>query len=177
MYRGSNRIFVQGFALLLLFLAVPEKTLATSFNAVVDVPAPTDSPCLVTAETLDFGIYDPINGSTATADLQVTCDVPYTIGMDTGGGGGSFATNRRMSGIADGATPAPQGSTAYQLHTRSGADAPVWGLGGGNGELVSADTGTGSQPRVHTVYGRAEAGQLGVFVGLYVASVGVSVNF
>jgi len=120
--------------------------------------------CMVRAEDLDFGIYNPHSGARSSAQLRVRCTigVPYEITLSEGSSG--TVGNRTMV----------QGSDAlpYQLYSDPAAT-QVWGSTAGGGTV--GGTGVGSE-RLYRVHGKIEPGHF-VADGVYVDSVVVTVHY
>lgn len=109
--------------------------------------------CDVTATNLSFGAYNaaagsPLDGS-STINVYCTTGTGYTVALDIGTGGGTFAT-RTISGGGN--------TLNYNLYT-SPARTTVWGDGTASTSTVPG-TGVGLlTANPHTVYGRIAAAQ------------------
>jgi spore coat protein U-like protein len=124
-------------------------------------PLAAAATCSVTATTLAFGTYNPLNGSAtdSTSTITVSCTkgaastetVNYTIALSTGSG---TYTNRTMSSGAQ--------TLNYNLYTAT-ARTTVWGNGTSPTATIAASfsltTASPTQNRAHTVYGRMAAAQ------------------
>lgn len=136
-------------------------------TANMTVSAEVSANCLIAANPLDFGSYDPV-GANASADLDgsssldVTCTdgTSAVIVLDMGTSGGA---NRAMQNGAH--------ELNYELYSDAGRSV-IWGA-------IEADgleyTGTGLQEAV-SVYGRIAAGQ-NVPAGVYSDNVIATVTF
>lgn len=131
---------------------------AATNSSNMNVIAKVKNKCLITANTLDFGEYDPISANSSAAldgasTLSVKC-ANYVCATITLGQG-----NNPASGSSD---PVPlrrmkDGSTnylSYKLY-QNNARTTIWGNTLGTGEPY---TGTGSTTSVN-VYGRVDGGQ------------------
>lgn len=139
-------------------------TATTTFQVTATVP---DS-CVVAAEDLAFGTYDPVSGSEldGSSSIDVTCTLgtSYDIGLDEGVGSGATVSARKMTSGSDLLT--------YSLYQDVGHNT-VWG------DTVSSNTvsGTGTGlVQSYTVYGQIPASQV-VPVGSYADTITVTVTF
>jgi spore coat protein U-like protein len=139
-------------------------TATTSFQVTATVP---DS-CVVAANDLSFGNYDPVSGSdldgSSTIDVTCTLGTSYDIGLDKGVGSGATVASRKMASGSD--------LLDYGLYQDAGRNT-VWG------DTVASDTvsGTGTGAvQSYTVYGRVPASQV-VPVGNYSDTITVTVTF
>ena len=123
--------------------------------------------CSVSASGVAFGVIGVLEfAEDATGEVSVTCldGLPYTIGLD-GGGGAAGPTNRRMS---SGSNLIPYG--LYKDSARS----QHWGqLGDSDGPV--SDTGTGPL-QLFQVFGRVPA-QTAPTPGAYSDVITVTVTY
>jgi spore coat protein U-like protein len=138
----------------------------TSFTASA-VIAPL---CTVTATNLTFGNYTPTSATalTGTSTINVFCTsgTTYTILLNVGSGGGTFATRDMANG---------SNLMAYNLYT-SAAHTTIWGDGTLSTGTV-AGTGAGlltASP--NTVFGNIPISQ-DLPAGTYTSVITVTVNY
>lgn len=149
------------------------QTATTTFN----VTASVAKVCNVSATTLAFGTYDPSTGTaldgSSTINVRCTRTTPFTVGLNTGGTGGSF-TNRVMR---DTATPTAN-TLNYNLFTTA-ARATVWGDGtAGTGTVAGTGAGMGVPNAVAlTVFGRIPDQPLAVPSTTYSDTITVTVSY
>lgn len=122
-----------------------------SSTAVFVVSATAVDSCVVNANALAFGTYDPLM-SVATdgvSDITVTCtaDVIYDVGLNAGTGAGATTNTRRMT--------RDDQTLAYSLY-RDGARSLTWGDRVGTDSVAGVGTGL---PVNHKMYGRVPARQ------------------
>lgn len=163
--RRFSTLLAAGFGFTMLASGSPAE--AGQSTASMTVTAEVAANCLISANPLEFGSYDPV-GANASSDLDgassldVTCtdgsDAVIVFDMGTSGG-----SNRAMQNGAH--------QLNYELYSDAGRSI-VWGA-------LEADgldyTGTGTQEAV-SVYGRIAAGQ-NVPAGSYSDSVIATVTF
>ena len=133
-----------------------------AFLLALAAPVAAAATCSVTATTLAFGTYNPLNAAAtdSTTILNVNCTrtvatgsetVNYTIALSAGSG---TYTNRTMSSGAQ--------ALNYNLYTTN-PRSTVWGNGTSpTATITGSFTLTNSTPtkdRDHTVYGRMPAAQ------------------
>ena len=153
-----------------VLLALAGGAQAATSTTTFAVTASVAANCLVTATPMAFGPFDGTVDLTTTSTIGVRCtnNLPYTIALDVGTGGGSIVGGRTFTG---------PGTLTYNLY-RDGAYANVWGTaladrGGGTG------TGMGV-PNIanHTVHGRLlVAGNELAPVGNYTSTILVTVEY
>jgi spore coat protein U-like protein len=152
----------------LLGLGGAAPALAGSANDNFQVSATIADICVVTADDLDFGAYDPTAGSAhaATTTLEVTCTpgTDYDIALDEGSGAGATIASRLMTQGGD--------TLTYSLFQDSGHTS-LWG--DTLGVNTVGDTGDGTA-QSFTVYGRIPAGQYQP-AGTYLDTVTVTVEY
>ena len=139
-------------------------TATTSFQVTATVP---DS-CVVSANDLNFGNYNPVSGNdldgSSTIDVTCTLGTTYNIGLDKGLGTGASVASRKMASGSD--------LLDYSLYQDSNRNT-VWG----NTVSTDAVSGTGTGiAQSYTVYGRVPASQV-VPVGTYTDTITVTVTF
>lgn len=137
-----------------------------SSSAVMVVSATAVDSCVVNANALAFGTYDPLAAAAtdAVSDITVTCtaDVAYDISLNAGTGAGATVSTRRMT--------RDEQTLAYSLY-RDGARSLVWGDQVGTDSVAGVGTGL---PTNHKVYGRVPARQAvrsGLYADVIVATV------
>jgi spore coat protein U-like protein len=139
----------------LTLLAACSQAFAGDATTTFNVSANLNAVCLVSADPLSFGNYDPIDSTdtTANTNLYVTCSdtTPYSVYLEAGLHSSSNVLNRNMLGSNSG------GLLAYQLYTTSTTSGPIWG-DGTVGTDYQCGIGTGSQD-TFIVYGVIPAGQ------------------
>lgn len=134
------------------------------------VSASVSPACDVQATAHSFGAYSPAAGSpldtSSTISVYCTQGTSYSLALNVGSGGGTFAAREMVSG---------SDTLVYNLFTTN-ARTTIWGdgtsstgtlNGSGSGLLTAAD---------HTVYGRIDIGQ-DVPPGSYSSTVTVTVTF
>ncbi len=145
----------------LLFSIAPQVANAgvqTATIAVTLTVAPYCSLAVGGGGALDFGTTpSPLTANIdRTTQLTVTCtpSTPYTIALDLGTGGGSYALLTAASGgrlLVGTATPSNQ--APYQLYTDS-ARTQVWGDNTAGSITQGATSDAAGTAVVYTVYGR-----------------------
>lgn len=156
----------QAAALLLIANGVSAGTSTTTFTASATIAAS----CTVAATNLAFGTYSassatPLTG-TSTVNVYCTSGTPYTLALNVGSGGGTFAARDMANGV---------NLMSYNLYT-SAAHTAVWGDGTSSTSTV-AGTGAGvltSSP--NTVYGNIPVSQ-DLPPGTYTSTITVTVNY
>jgi spore coat protein U-like protein len=137
----------------LLGLTAPAFAVTTASNTFL-VEATINAACVVSAGTLQFGTYSPSAGAdvdnTSTVNVYCTSGTPYTLKLNIGTGGGTFATRTLLSAASQ--------TLNFNLYT-SNARTTVWGDGTSSTGTV-AGTGNGLLTTSQkTVYGRLFQGQ------------------
>lgn len=162
----SVRALILPAVLVLGLSAAHAATSTSSFQ----VSATINASCVVEADDMSFGTYSPSSSTDldAATDIDVFCTkgTAYTLKLDIGTGGGSFAT-RTLSKGAD--------TLNYNLFTAP-ARTTVWG---DSSASTSTVTGTGAgllSADRKTVYGRLFAGQ-DENPGIYTSTVTVTVEY
>lgn len=143
---------------------------AASANTTFAVTASVLSACSVTASPLVFGVYSPAApgnvDNSSTISVFCTVGTTYTLKLNVGTGGGTFATRT----LTNGTDP-----LSYNLFTSAGRTT-VWGDGTASTGTVTG-TGTGLLSATsHTVHGRLTAGQ-DVPPGAYQSVVTVTLEY
>jgi spore coat protein U-like protein len=135
------------------------------------ISATVAAKCLVSADAMDFGAYDPVGANAATAlttqgAITVTCvkNTNYSIAL---GPGLNYANGERN--MSNGT-----GLLHYELYSDSGL-ATVWNDGSNGGSLLSG-TAASLAPLSIPVYGQVFPGQ-DVAAGNYSDTVTVTVQF
>lgn len=139
---------------------------ARSSTAELMVSATAVESCIVVANGLAFGTYDPLTfvATDAVSDITVTCTAgaSYEVALNAGMGAGATITSRRMT--LDNQT------LAYSVY-RDAARSQVWGDRVGSDAVTGVGTGF---PVSHQIYGRIPARQSirsGRYVDVVVATV------
>jgi spore coat protein U-like protein len=159
-----------GTLLAALPLALSNPAAAATDTTTFTVTANIVADCNLAATNLGFGAYDPASGTAVdqTSGVTVYCSngQAYTLALNVGTGGGTFATRTMASG----------GNTLnYNLYTNAGRTT-IWGDGTGSTSTVGG-TGAGLLVgQAHTVYGRLPAGQDSA-IGSYTTTITVTVTF
>lgn len=163
--RTISALVASGFGFALLSSAGNADAAEATAN--MTVSAEVAANCLISANPLNFGSYDPVGAHAsapldASSNLQVTCtdETEAKILLDMGSSGGA---SRAMSNGSN--------QLAYELYADSGRSI-VWGDNEANGVDY---TGIGVEEAV-TVYGRIPAGQ-NVPAGTYSDSVVATITF
>lgn len=164
-FRRFSLVLAAGFGFTMLASASPAR--AGESTASMTVTAEVAANCLISANPLDFGSYDPVGAHASVAlegasNLDVTCtdgtDAVIVFDMGTSGGSGRAMQNGAHE-------------LSYELYSDAGRSIH-WGD-------IEADgvsyTGTGIQEAVY-VYGRIAAGQ-NVPAGTYTDNVIATVTF
>lgn len=163
--RNVSTLVAAGFGFMVLASGAPARAGQSTAN--MTVTAEVAANCLITANPLDFGSYDPVGAHASasldgSSSLDVTCtdgtDAKIIFDMGTSGGAGRAMQNGAHQ-------------LGYELYTDA-ARSTVWGAI----EVEARDyTGTGLQEAL-TVYGRIPAGQ-NVPAGSYTDNVIATIAF
>lgn len=152
-----------------LLAVAPTAAHAATATDTMAVSATVQSACIVSANALAFGSYNPTSGTNldATTTLSVTCTsgTSYTVGLSTGNGSGATVANRKLTNGAN--------SLSYALY-QDASRTTNWGNTAGTDTPASAVA--GSSATSLTVYGRVASGQ-NVPAGTYTDSVTITVNY
>jgi spore coat protein U-like protein len=147
---------------------------ATTYGQSLNVTATVSTSCILTANPLAFGAYDPIN-TNATTDLPGTATLSVNC---TSGGTGTITISQGANAATGSTDTTPLRRMAsgtnylsYSLY-RDNGHTQVWGGPTGTG---SGFTGTGTASTV-TVYGNVTHGQ-NVPTGSYSDAVTASIAF
>lgn len=164
-FRNVSALVAAGFGFAMLTSADTAKAGQSTAN--MTVTAEVTANCLITANPLDFGSYDPVS-THASADLDgsSSLDVTCTDGTDA-----KIVLDMGTSGGASRAMQNGAHQLGYELYSDAGRSI-VWGAIEAEGRDY---TGTGLQEAV-TVYGRIAAGQ-NVPAGTYTDNVIATVTF
>jgi len=139
-------------------------TATTSFLVTANVNAN----CIIDANDLDFGDYNPVGGALdGQSQISVTClkTTQWNVGLNAGTAAGATVTTRKMTG--PGAFLLAYGLFSDATRTTN------WGQTVGT-DTVSG-TGTGAA-QIVTVYGRIPASQ-NVGIGGYVDTITATIAF
>jgi spore coat protein U-like protein len=162
-----TKLLASVFALSALLL--PSAGRAVTTTTTFAVTATVLKSCVVSANPLSFGSYDPTSATPldASTTLSVLCTVgsSFTVGLNAGTGTGSTVTARKMTNGAN--------TLNYALYQEA-ARANNWGNTPGT-DTPPATTAPVLATAL-TVYGRIPAGQ-NVAAGGYTDTVTVTVNY
>jgi spore coat protein U-like protein len=162
-----TKVLTSAFALPVLL--VPSPVRAATATTTFPVTATVLKACVVSANPLSFGSYDPTATTPldATTTLSVLCTVgsSFTVGLNAGTGTGSTVAARKMTNGAN--------TLGYALYQEA-ARANNWGNTPGT-DTPPATTAPVLATSL-TVYGRIPAGQ-NVAAGGYTDTVTVTVNY
>lgn len=120
--------------------------------------------CLVSANNLAFGAYDPSSGTdldlNTTVSVRCTNGTPFTVALNAGATTGATLAQRRMTNGTD--------FMNYNLYTTAGRTT-IFGDGtGGTGTMSGTGAGLGiPQAQTVIVFGRIPAGQSTLSAGTY----------
>jgi spore coat protein U domain-containing protein, fimbrial subunit CupE1/2/3/6 len=157
-------------ALLALTCAAASSVHAATDTTTFTVTASVLDACDVQATNHAFGPYSPAASTAldATSNVSVYCTVgtPYTLALNIGTGGGTFAARKMTSGANE---------LVYNLYTTA-ARTTVWGDGTGSTSTVGGTGGGLLTAFTHTVYGRIDVNQ-DVGPGSYSSTVTVTLTF
>jgi spore coat protein U-like protein len=143
---------------------------ATSASADIDVSATVVGACrFVGDSTLDFGQYDPVNGSAATGTLQLNCTAGNTYAVAVNNGLHFGSGTRNLEGGASG-TDRLGYSICQQDMSVTGNTCTAW-----NGASTVSFLGDGTDKDL-PVYGWIASGA-NPTEGSYADTISVSVNF
>lgn len=133
-------------ALAMLGIFAASQSFAGSVTSTMQATATISSSCLISANAMAFGSFQPAATGSVLANSTVTAtcsnNVPYTLSLSAGGG---TIPARQMSGAIGGNTD----KLAYNIYTTS---ALTTVFGNGTGSATIPGTGNGSQ-QVVTIYG------------------------
>lgn len=148
-------------------VAIPASTAADP-QSTVTVTASVTASCSISAATLVFGTYDPVNSNAsnpadASGDIVVRCTQGSTgAKIDLGGGLHNAANTQRQMVHESDATVLLK----YEVY-KEAARTSVWGKGDQGTERTGSDMdGTGKDVKV-TMYGRIPQAQLQAISGNY----------
>jgi spore coat protein U-like protein len=170
----SSRILSAATAGVLLAAAGGAQALTASntFNVTANVAAN----CQVSGTDLAFGAFTGAANVDSTSTITVNCSngAPYSLALDVGTGGGSFAARQ----LAKTSGPPAPGVLVYNLY-RDTARTEIWGDGVAASTFTVGGTGTGvGNALPHTVYGRLpSAGNSNPVVGGYSSIVTVTITY
>lgn len=146
--------------------AAPAATATNTFAATAVIAAA----CTVNATNLSFGTYNPASGAALTGNSTIsvfcTSGTTYTVALNVGTGGGTFATRKMANGA---------NLMNFNLYT-SAALTAIWGDGTATTATVPG-TGAGvltANPVV--VYGNIPINQ-DLPTGTYTSTITVTVNY
>ncbi|MBS9392103.1 MAG: spore coat protein U domain-containing protein [Dolichospermum sp. LBC05a] len=158
-----------------LFVAVgsaaPSMAVADSNTTNLDILAFVQNNCTISTAALDFGDYNPVEGSNVTGTVTTNCTayVNAVITLDQGfypaAGSYSEAPLRRLQNVTS------SDSLNYTLYQNSGKTT-IWGNSTATGVTV---TGSGTEQST-SVYGEIPAGQ-SVPAGFYTDYVAATVTY
>jgi spore coat protein U-like protein len=156
-----------------VLLALTGATQAAVTTTTFNVTASVAANCLVSATDLAFGAFDgvnDINTLSSTVGVRCTTGTPYTVGLNVGTGGGTFAARTLTNGT---------NTLLYNLYRNAGRT-EIWGDGTASTFTV-AGTGAGmGVPNTvnHTVFGLLPAaGNQAAPVSSYASTIQVTVTY
>lgn len=120
--------------------------------------------CMVIAQGVSFGSYDPFSSSDldGVGNVRLDCDVAVNATISLSPGAGTYSSRLMTNGPSN---------LGYNLFTTSQRVA-VWGDGSGSSDSVSANVQTGDFP----IYGTIAARQ-NVTTGVYQDTVIITVTY
>jgi spore coat protein U-like protein len=163
---GCWRVVAAAVAALAVSTAADAGTATGTFT----VQAIINAACTVSGTILNFGTYNPssatvLNGS-STISVNCTSGSAYTVALNIGSGGGTFATRTLLSG---------SNTLNYNLY-RDNAYSQIWGDGTASTNTV-AGTGSGLlTANTITVYGQIPISQ-DKPIGTYASTITVTVTY
>lgn len=152
-----------------IFFLSPTTAMAASATTTMGISATVLSACVVTANSMAFGNYNPTSASptdaTSTFDVICTAGTSYSVGLNAGTKAGATVTTRQMTSGGN--------SLSYALYSDS-SRSTNWGNTPGTD--TPSPTVAGVLPSTFTVYGRIPA-QQNVPTGSYADTVTVTVSY
>jgi spore coat protein U-like protein len=140
-----------------------QQTASTTFRVSANVQAV----CAVTAQDLNFGVYNAQGGSPllATTAVMATCSpgTSYNIGLNEGSTGGTITQRRMASGT---------NTLNYQLYSDT-SRSTIWGNTTGSDTVTGVGTGLAVG---HVVHGSVPAAQA-VPAGAYGDTITVRISY
>ncbi|NCW77995.1 MAG: SCPU domain-containing protein [Oxalobacteraceae bacterium] len=160
-----------------LFVSTSNFALAATATTSFTVNATVASNCLVSSTSLNFGTYDPLSTSdaTATSTINVKCSkgTAYTIALNAGTRNGATDSTRQMTYTGP-LTLASSEPMSYGLYSDS-LYANNWGTGAA---ATVASTGVGLNTGIdHTVYGKIPKNQYNVNAGGYQDTIVATISY
>lgn len=160
----------------LVFACGSNLAVAGSATTSFTVNATVAANCLVSSTSLNFGTYDPLSTSDATASstIAVKCSkgTAYTIALNSGTRTGATETARQMSYTGP-LTLASSDPMNYGLYLDSTYNTN-WGTSAG----TVSGTGTGLSTVIdHTVYGKIPKNQYNVNAGGYQDTIVATISY
>lgn len=160
---------VLGFTAAIVAFSAPLAANAVTATTTFPVNATVVKACIVTANPLNFGSYDPTAATNldGTTTLSVLCTIgtSYTVGLNAGTASGATVTTRKMTNGAN--------TLSYALYQDTGRTTN-WG------NTPATDTPAATTAPIgatsFTVYGRVPSGQ-NVPIGAYTDTITVTVNY
>jgi len=153
----------------LLWLMTPQMAMAGSATASMGISATVLSACIVTSNSMAFGIYNPTSATatdaTSTFDVTCTAGTSYSVGLNAGTKAGATVSTRQMTSGGN--------ALSYSLYSDS-SRSTNWGNTPGTD--TPSQTTAGVLPSTFTVYGRIPA-QQNVQAGSYSDTVTVTVSY
>jgi spore coat protein U-like protein len=150
---------------------------ADTRTSTVDVTTTVAASCSISAATLTFAAYDPINANASTPDdatghILIRCTKGAGgITIDLGTGSHNGGNQRQMVHATSSSVLLP-----YEVYKES-TRAVVWGTGDSGAVLAGpALDGTGADVSV-TMFGRIPSGQLQAIAGSYSDSIISTIQF
>lgn len=151
-------------------LLAAETSHATTTTTTFTASAVIAASCTVSATNLAFGTYSATSGTaltgTSTINVYCTSGTPYTVAMNVGSGGGTFATRAMANG---------GNLMNYNLYT-SAAHTTVWGDGTSSTATVAGNGAGVLTSSPNTVYGDIPIAQ-DLPAGTYTSTITVTVSY
>lgn len=154
------------------------RAILLALAAAAAAPADATVSCTVNPAPLAFGSFTPIDNAVHDSDTTIAVDCASDVGSEQasvtvaldGGTGGQVSRRQMQSGGS---------GLRYNIFTDP-ARTIIWGDGGGGiipGAVLTLAVPGQPQRQEFTAYGRVEAGQSSVPVGVYTDSVVVTVAY
>ncbi|MGF7155741.1 Csu type fimbrial protein [Novosphingobium gossypii] len=166
--RARLRPFAAGAVLTAGIVLAPQAAFAATVTDTIAVTVTVQSACVVAANPLAFGTYNPTSAANvdATTTVNVTCTqgTPYNVGLNAGTTSGGTTTVRKLNAAGK--------TLNYALYSDSNRTTN-WG------NTVNTDTVSGTAgiaATSYTVYGRIPGSQ-NTTAGAYTDSVTVTVTY
>ena len=160
---------VIGLVATIVAFSAPLAANAVTATTTFPVNATVVKACIVSANPLNFGNYDPtsVTNLDGTTTLSVLCTIgtSYTVGLNVGTASGATVTTRKMTNGAN--------TLNYALYQETGRTTN-WGNTPGTDTPAATTAPIGASS--FTVYGRVPSGQ-NEPIGSYTDTITVTVNY